>query len=64
MNIKKQEKKWLCKCSCGNTVLKRSWDLRNNKATTCGVRENHKSKRLIDISGQQFGELKALRYIG
>ena len=60
----KEEKKWLCKCSCGNEVLKRSWDLRNGKGKTCGVTENHTSKKLIDLRGNVFSELTVLEYAG
>jgi hypothetical protein len=60
----KEENKWLCRCSCGNEVLKRSWDLRNGKGTTCGVRENHSSKKLIDLIGKQFGDLTVEKYTG
>lgn len=60
----KDEKKWLCQCSCGNTVLKRSWDLRNNKGKTCGIKENHTSKKMIDLTGKTFGELTVIKYAG
>jgi hypothetical protein len=60
----KDAKKWLCRCSCGNEVLKRSWDLRNGKGKTCGVTENHTSKKLIDLKGKVFGELTVEEYAG
>lgn len=59
----KESKKWLCECSCGNTVLKRSWDLRNGRSKTCGDSTKHTSRRLKDISGEKFGELRAIEYI-
>lgn len=51
---------WRCECSCGNIKAVHSYTLRNGKSIKCnsGV---HKYK---DIANQQFGELKAKRYIG
>lgn len=59
----KEKKKWLCQCSCGNTTLKRSWDLRNGRGKTCGIKENHNSKKLIDLTNKEFGELKVIKYV-
>ena len=59
----KENKQWLCECDCGNTVYKRSWDLRNNKASTCGKCKKV-SNRLIDLTGQKFNDLEVIRYIG
>ena len=60
----KEQKKWLCECSCGNKVYYRSWDLRNNRATKCKDWSKHINKRLDDLKGQTFGELTALEYLG
>lgn len=59
----KENRKWLCKCNCGNTVYKRSWDLRNGKAKTCGCSVG-KSKRRIDIVGKKFGYVVPTEYLG
>lgn len=59
----KDEKKWLCQCDCGNTVYKRSWDLRNGKATTCGCIKGGGFKRQ-DLTGKKCGTLTPIRYIG
>lgn len=59
----KEEKKWLCKCDCGNTTLKRSWDLRHEKGTTCGCKRGG-SFKLIDLKGKKCGHLTAQKYIG
>lgn len=60
----KGKKKWECICSCGQRVYKRSWDLRNNKATTCGDKSRHTSKKLLDLKGEVVGELTVLEYAG
>lgn len=59
----KELKKWLCRCECGNTCYKRSYDIRNNKAKTCGKCKNT-SNRLVDLVGQTFGELTVEKYLG
>ena len=63
VNYVKEEKKWLCKCDCGNTVLKRSWDLRNGKGTTCGCKKGG-SFKLIDLKDKKCGYLIPKIYIG
>lgn len=52
-----KEMKWLCRCDCGNTVLIRPWDLKNNKRKSCGCMNR---TRLDDLTGQRFGKLKVL----
>ena len=60
----KKLKKWLCRCSCGNEVYRRSWDLRYGKATKCDNWDNHINKRLENLTGMQFGELTVIEYAG
>lgn len=57
----KEEQKWLCKCDCGNTVLKRSGHLRANLITSCGCASKDNQ---IDITNQRFGSLVAKEYLG
>lgn len=59
----KDKKKWMCECSCGNTTYKRSWDLRNGKATSCGCIKGGEQKR-IDLTNKRCGYLTPLEYIG
>lgn len=59
----KQRKKWLCQCECGNTVYKRSWDLRNGKATTCGCVKGGAFRR-ADLLGVKCGHLIPTKYLG
>lgn len=62
LEYNKELKKWKCRCSCGNITYKRSWDLRNNKAITCGDTSKHRSNRLNDLTDKVFGELIVLEY--
>ena len=58
--------RYMCKCECGNTRVVRGWDLKNNKATAClecSAKRRIESK-LDDITGQRFGKLVALKYLG
>jgi len=49
---------WECVCECGNTKNIQSQSLREGKTKSCGC-IRHK-----DISGQVFGYLTAIKYIG
>lgn len=60
----KQKKKWLCICSCGKEVFKRSWDIRHGKAVTCGDKKKHRSKKLIDITDEVLGTWHINMYLG
>lgn len=52
----------LCKCSCGKTREVNIYTLLNGKSTSCGHTMNQ--DRVLDLTGRQFGELTALRYLG
>lgn len=52
---------WLCTCDCGNQKIVRGSDLRKGKITSCGCRIASREKRIIDLTGQIFGELLVLK---
>lgn len=51
---------WLCKCSCGAYKEVDGKLLRNGSTTSCGDAIH----KIIDITGQQFGDLTAIKYLG
>lgn len=53
--------KWRCKCSCGTEKDVRGDSLIRKESLSCGHYRNQ--DRIIDISGQTFGEWKVLEYI-
>lgn len=53
--------KWECQCSCGNTIIKRGWDLRNNKVKMCPTCRKNEVTHKLD--GQTIGNIKVLKYI-
>ena len=57
---------WKCQCSCGKVVSILGKSLREGKTISCGclAKERAKSINFIDITGQHFGKLTALEYIG
>lgn len=48
---KTRDKRWICKCSCGNIKSVLGKYLKNGKSTSCGC-----SKK-VDLTGQKFGKL-------
>lgn len=65
--------KWLCKCDCGNLRFVNSSDLKNGRAVSCGCKNKEKAKQLMtelgkarfeDLTGQRFGKLTVIKYIG
>lgn len=57
-----KDSKWLCHCDCGNNVIVRGFELRNNEKTSCGKCEYN--KRLNDLTGKTFGNWTVNKYIG
>lgn len=59
-------RKWHCKCSCGIERDVSSYDLTHGKSTSCGIpsRHNKLPDNFIDITGQKFNELTAIKYMG
>lgn len=58
---------WLCKCDCGAEVVKRGDCLTNGQTTSCGcfkLEQIRATKHYEDLTGQLFGRLNALKYMG
>lgn len=55
---------WLCRCDCGNEVEVTQLKLLAGTATSCGCDRPKLPKNVIDITGQKFGRLTAIRYLG
>lgn len=56
---------WVCQCDCGNIVIIRGRDLRNQHTQSCGCLKNinlieHNKIIFKDLSGQTFGWLTVL----
>lgn len=65
--MKKETKPiWKCQCTCGNIVSVLGKSLRDGKTISCGCAASKRAKEInfIDITGQKFGKLTALRYLG
>lgn len=52
-----QKTKWLCQCSCGNTIECTGSELREGRRTSCGKRCNY----IKDETGKTYGFLTVLR---
>lgn len=52
----------MCRCSCGVERKVNRYSLIYGKSTGCGHNKNR--EQIIDISGQTFGDLKAIKYAG
>ena len=57
---------WKCQCDCGNITVLRGTDLRSGKKISCAEcsKKRTAQKLLNDITGQRFGKLVVLKYIG
>lgn len=58
-NNKWGEACWKCLCACGTEKIVRGKDLTRGKQTSCGC--NRGRKNAIDIAGQRFGMLIAIK---
>ena len=57
------DRMWNCKCLlCGNVKEVSSVNLKNGASKSCGC--DRGSKPIIDITGQKFNKLTAIRYVG
>lgn len=54
---------WLCKCDCGNKVIKEGSNLKNEDTQSCGCLRSEKTseRSLKDLVGKRFGMLAVLR---
>lgn len=52
---------WLCQCECGNIVSMSSSALIQHGTKSCGCIKHRQSPTLIDLTGQKFGKLTAIR---
>lgn len=54
---------WNCKCSCGNELVVNGGSLRQHKQISCGcyLKEIMIERRFIDLTGQKFGKLTAIK---
>jgi len=62
--IQKDGKKtWKCKCDCGNTISVRSDSLISGNTMSCGCLQKERAAKAnsVDLTGQRFGKLIALR---
>lgn len=63
---KKSGYKWLCKCSCGNTVLAAGASLRQGRTKSCGCLQDENrrkpSNKFVDVTGKRFHRLVAQKY--
>jgi len=57
--------KWLCKCDCGEFVIRQGGSLRNGRSHSCGCDKykNIVHKPYKDITGQKFGKLTVIKYV-
>ncbi len=51
--------KWFCHCECGNDVIVSTGSLRNGDTRSCGCLKNDLNR--IDLTGQRFGLLRAIK---
>lgn len=51
---KNGQRRWLCKCECGNTHIATTGNLKSGHTTNCGC------KKSPDLTGQTFGKLMVL----
>lgn len=59
-DVYKQNKRWLCKCDCGNTKIARTGDLNYRETNSCGCLKSESSKKLgvtIGIKNLKKGPL-------
>ena len=57
---------WKCQCTCGNIISVLGKSLRDGKTISCGCAASKRAKEInfIDITGQKFGKLTTLQYLG
>ena len=59
---------WKCRCTCGSNCTVKTSNLKNGHTQSCGCMAREQSAingaKIKDITGQRFGKLVALRYLG
>lgn len=56
----KRKDLWLCRCECGKAIVATRSDLIHGRKRSCGASIH----RYIDITGQRFGRLTAIKEMG
>lgn len=60
---KRPKKHYLCKCDCGNEIVVCVDNLRNGHTKSCGCLRNKASVRRVDLCGNIFGKLTAIKFL-
>lgn len=61
----KHKRTWTCQCDCGNICYVTTENLRRGDTPSCGcITKENGRKQLKDLSGQKFGHLTVLNFIG
>ena len=61
----KHKRTWLCQCDCGNQCYATTENLRRGDTPSCGcITKENRAKQLKDLTGQRFGHLEVLKYLG
>ena len=62
-NTKDNKVKWICQCDCGNICEATGKEMRQGKIVSCGCSKTERLKALktVDLTGQKFGKLTAIR---
>lgn len=63
---KHSKKQWLCRCECGNMVIREEGNLKNTKVPHCGCSPGWKgtNKRFKDLTGERYGRLTVKYHSG
>ena len=55
---------WLCRCDCGNELIVLGLNLTRGHTISCGcARKTGREKLMVDVTGQRFGKLVAIRHV-
>lgn len=61
----KHKTTWKCQCSCGNICYATTENLKRGDTPSCGcITKENRRATLKDLTGQKFGHLKVLKFIG
>lgn len=61
----KHKNTWKCQCDCGNICYVTTENLKRGDTPSCGcITKENRRKSLKDLSGQKFGHLTVLNFIG